>query len=112
MKAALTQLGVPYVWGGTTPGKGLDCSGLVQYAYRQAGIDIPRTTYDMTNWGVRVRPEDARPGDILLCNRQDGRWEHVQLVMNDRQTIEAPSRGQDVKISNWPSGQFEIRRAA
>ncbi|WP_168140662.1 C40 family peptidase [Mycolicibacterium frederiksbergense] len=112
VKSALSQLGVPYAWGGTTPGKGLDCSGLVQYAYSQAGIKIPRTTYDMTDWGVRVRPEDARPGDILLCNRRDGEWQHVQLVMNDHQTIEAPSRGQNVRIGKWPSGGFEIRRAA
>jgi cell wall-associated NlpC family hydrolase len=112
VKAALSQLGVPYVWGGTTPNKGLDCSGLVQYAYSQAGIKIPRTTYDMTDWGVRVRPEDARPGDILLCNKQDGEYQHVQLVMNDHQTIESPSRGQNVRIGKWPSGGFEIRRAA
>lgn len=39
--AAYSQLGVPYVWGGTTPGVGLDCSGLTQYCYRQAGIAIP-----------------------------------------------------------------------
>ncbi|ORX15295.1 hypothetical protein AWC27_19435 [Mycobacterium szulgai] len=112
VKAALTQLGVPYVWGGTKPNVGLDCSGLVQYAYKQAGIAIPRTTYEMTGWGVRVRPEDARPGDILLCNKQNGEYQHVQLVMNDHQTIESPSRGQSVRIGKWPSGGFEIRRAA
>ncbi|EUA09721.1 hypothetical protein I545_5966 [Mycobacterium kansasii 662] len=112
VKAALTQLGVPYVWGGTKPNVGLDCSGLVQYAYKQAGIAIPRTTYEMTGWGVRVRPEDARPGDILLCNKQNGEYQHVQLVMNDHQTIESPSPGQSVRIGKWPSGGFEIRRAA
>ncbi len=109
---ALTQLGVPYEWGGEKPGVGMDCSGLVQYAYHKAGIAIPRTTYDMTNWGVRVPPNQAQPGDILLCNRQDGAWQHVMLVMNDHQTVEAPQRGVPVRIGRWPSGSFEVRRAA
>jgi len=109
---ALTQLGVPYEWGGEKPGVGMDCSGLVQYAYHKAGIEIPRTTYDMTNWGVRVPASEARPGDILLCNRRDGAWQHVMLVMNDHQTVEAPQRGVPVRIGNWPSGSFEVRRRA
>jgi len=109
---ALTQLGVPYEWGGEKPGVGMDCSGLVQYAYHKAGISIPRTTYAMTDWGVRVPPADARPGDILLCNRRDGAWQHVMLVMNDHQTVEAPQRGVPVRIGKWPSGSFEVRRAS
>ncbi|ASX03534.1 hypothetical protein CKJ56_13260 [Mycobacterium intracellulare subsp. chimaera] len=123
VKAALSQLGVPYAWGGGTvhgPGPGigvdagkigLDCSGLVRYAYAQAGIEIPRTTYDMAHWGVRVPPGQAKVGDILLCNWGDGAYQHVQLVMNDHQTIEAPDRGLNVRIGHWPSGRFEIRRA-
>ena len=120
VRNALTQLGVKYSFGGggkNGPGPGddgigLDCSGLVQYAYHQAGIDIPRTTYAMTNWGVRVPPGQAQPGDILLCNRQGGAWQHVMLVMNDHQTVEAPDRGLHVRIGRWPSGSFEVRRAA
>ncbi|WP_142304877.1 NlpC/P60 family protein [Mycobacterium avium] len=123
VKAALSQLGVPYSWGGGTvrgPGPGIgvdagkigfDCSGLVRYAYWQAGIELPRTTYDMANWGVRVPPGQAKPGDILLCNWGNGAYQHVQLVMNDHQTIEAPDRGLSVRIGHWPSGRFEIRRA-
>jgi len=63
--AAISQLGVPYVWGGTTPGVALDCSGLTQYCYAKAGISIPRNSEDQAASGRRVPLSEARPGDIL-----------------------------------------------
>lgn len=63
--AARSQLGVPYVWGGTTPGVGLDCSGLTQYCYAQAGISIPRNSEDQSAFGTKVPVSLAEPGDIL-----------------------------------------------
>ena len=56
VSAAYSQLGVPYVWGGTTPGVGLDCSGLTQYCYRQAGISIPRNTESQYAQGQEALP--------------------------------------------------------
>ena len=63
--AAESQLGVPYVWGGTSPGIGLDCSGLTQYCYAKADISIPRNSEDQATAGRRVPLSEARPGDIL-----------------------------------------------
>lgn len=60
--AAMGQLGVPYVWGGTTPGVGLDCSGLTQYCYAQAGISIPRNSEAQAAAGRRVPLSEAKPG--------------------------------------------------
>jgi cell wall-associated NlpC family hydrolase len=119
VKNALSQLGVKYSFGGggkNGPGRGadgvgLDCSGLVQYAFARAGVDVPRTTYGLQHCGVAVPPSQARPGDILLCNYSGpGVPQHVQIVMSGTQTVEAPDRGLTVRIGRWPSGHFEVRR--
>jgi len=65
---ALTQLGVPYVWGGTTPGVGLDCSGLVQLSYAATGIALPRTTYQQVEYGTTVPVTALHPADLLFFN--------------------------------------------
>jgi peptidoglycan DL-endopeptidase CwlO len=90
VRAALTQLGVPYVWGGTAPGVGLDCSGLTQYAYGEAGLDIPRTSGEQDIGAEVPSADQLMPGD-LIC------WEgHVAMYIGDGQMIEA---GDPVEIS-------------
>jgi cell wall-associated NlpC family hydrolase len=90
VRAALTQLGVPYVWGGTAPGVGLDCSGLTQYAYGEAGLDIPRTSGEQDIGAEVPSADQLLPGD-LVC------WEgHVAMYIGDGQMIEA---GDPVEIS-------------
>lgn len=89
--AAYTQIGVPYVWGGTTPYKALDCSGLVQYCYRQAGIYIPRTSSAMAASGTTVY--DPQPGDICWTPG------HVAIYIGNGQMIEAQQSGVPVKVS-------------
>src|SRR4029078_4230872 len=65
VRHALTQLGVPYVWGGTTPGVGLDCSGLTQWAYGEAGLDLPRLAQEQ-DVGAAVGRGSVRPGDLAV----------------------------------------------
>lgn len=65
VEAAYSQLGVPYVWGGSTPGKALDCSGLTQYCYAQAGIRISHYTGSQYEELRRIPLSEAKPGDIL-----------------------------------------------
>ncbi|MFW0797749.1 C40 family peptidase [Gordonia sp. CPCC 205515] len=89
VRAALTQRGVPYVWGGTTPGKGLDCSGLTQYSYRQAGVEIPRTAENQAV-GERVPDGQAQAGDLVVWSG------HVAMALGDGTLIEA---GDPVDIS-------------
>ncbi|WDZ88441.1 C40 family peptidase [Nocardiopsis sp. HUAS JQ3] len=62
---ARAQIGKPYVWGGTGP-DGYDCSGLVQAAWAQAGVNLPRTTYDQVNAGTRISRDEVQPGDLLF----------------------------------------------
>lgn len=85
--AAVSQLGVPYVWGGTTPGAGLDCSGLTQYCYAQAGISIPRNSEDQASAGRRVPLSEAKPGDILW------RPGHVAIYAGGNEYIHEPHTG-------------------
>ncbi|BBY79794.1 C40 family peptidase [Mycolicibacterium pulveris] len=89
VRYALTQLGVPYEWGGTTPGVGLDCSGLTQWAYREAGLNIPRLAQEQ-DVGAAVDAGSLRPGDLAVW---DG---HVAMIVGNGTMIEA---GDPVKLS-------------
>ena len=87
--AALSQLGTPYVWGGQTPGAGFDCSGLVQWAYRQAGIELPRTAAAMAI-GPTIPYDQLQPGDLAVWSG------HVAMYIGDNQMVEA---GNPVEVS-------------
>lgn len=89
VRNALTQQGVPYQWGGTTPGQGLDCSGLTQWAYREAGVELPRLAQEQSV-GVPVAQENVMPGDLAVW---DG---HVAMVIGNGQMVEA---GDPVSVS-------------
>ena len=93
--AAKTQIGVPYVWGGTSPGVGLDCSGFTQWAYKQVGVNLPRTTYDQINVGTPIyNQSDLQVGDLIFPSVG-----HVGLYLGDGQMIHAPQSGDVVKIA-------------
>ncbi len=98
VRYALTQLGVPYQWGGTTPGVGLDCSGLTQWAYHQAGLDIPRLAQDQ-DIGTAVAASSLRPGDLAVW---DG---HVAMIVGNGTMIEAGDPVQLSPIRTTNAGQ-------
>lgn len=91
VREALTQLGVPYVWGGETQGKGFDCSGLTQWAYGKEGISLPHDAAAQ-NIGERVAQANLAPGDLAVW---DG---HVAMYIGDGKMIEAPHTGDVVHI--------------
>lgn len=112
--AALAQLGVRYQWGAKNPTTGgVDCSGLTQWAWQQAGIRIGEDTYTQVRQGTPVAPADVRPADLIFPmvafnSRGPG---HVQLAIGDGKVIEAPGRGMTVRIVPLPTS-FVARRIA
>ncbi|RLV56470.1 lytic transglycosylase [Aeromicrobium phragmitis] len=94
---AKQYLGVPYVWGGTDPDTGLDCSGLVQRVFADLGIDLPRLAGDQVLAGTPVASlADARPGDLLGFGGHP--MKHVGIYLGNGQMIEAPRPGLAVRI--------------
>lgn len=110
---ARKMLGLPYVWGGTDPQRGVDCSGLVQTAYGELGIDLPRVSADQARAGTPVASlADARPGDLLAwdnSSRNQGA-DHVAIYMGGGRMIEAARPGTLVRISEVTTPPDYIRR--
>src|SRR4051794_14127650 len=100
---ARKYLGLPYIWGGTDPTKGMDCSGLVQRVYQDLGYDLPRISADQARAGRPVASlADARPGDILAwdnSSRNNGA-DHVAIYIGDGKMIEAARPGTNIRVSD------------
>ncbi|MFF9506179.1 NlpC/P60 family protein [Streptomyces sp. NPDC014724] len=90
---ARAQLGKPYVWGATGPSS-YDCSGLTQAAWKDAGVDIPRTTWDQVKIGTKVATADLRPGDLVFFYDDIS---HVGIYKGDGMMIHAPKPGANVR---------------
>jgi cell wall-associated NlpC family hydrolase len=104
--AAESQLGVPYVWGGESPGHGFDCSGLTQWSWAQAGVSIPRTAAEQANAVASVPLNSLEPGDLLFYYNLDGDNEIDHVVMyvgsgpyGSQTIIQAPYTGSEVQYA-------------
>lgn len=94
-------LGIPYLWGGTNPKKGLDCSGLMQLIFRQMGVNLPRVSRDQARQGKRVASlSQAQPGDLLAYSsaRVGGAIGHIAMYVGNGMMLEAPRTGLNVRI--------------
>ncbi|HUC35868.1 MAG TPA: C40 family peptidase [Acidimicrobiales bacterium] len=105
VQAAKSQLGVPYVWGGETPGVGFDCSGLTQWSWGQAGVSIPRTAQDQYDAIAHVSLSDLEPGDLLFWNDGTSSIQHVAMYVGGDEVIQAPETGETVSYAPiWNNG--------
>jgi peptidoglycan DL-endopeptidase CwlO len=103
VRAALSRLGSPYVWGATGPDR-FDCSGLTQWSYARAGIHLDRTTYQQIYDGIPIPRSQVRPGDLVFPSAG-----HVQMAIGHNLVVEAPHSGATVRISPLGAG-VQIRR--
>jgi cell wall-associated NlpC family hydrolase len=101
---ALAQVGTPYIWGGETPGVGFDCSGLVQAAYKVAGITLPRVAQDQYNATMKLGPDDPlEPGDLVFFGASTTDITHVGIYVGNGQMVDAPHTGADVRVESFPT---------
>jgi cell wall-associated NlpC family hydrolase len=92
---AMRYLGVPYVWGGSSP-RGFDCSGLVAYVFAQIGVSLPHSSYAMYGMGTPVSISQLQPGDLVFFTGAS----HMGIYIGGGQFIHAPHTGDVVKISS------------
>ena len=104
--SALDLVGIPYRYGGQSPDAGFDCSGLVYFTYRQAGIDIPRVSEDQFKISRKISYQDIRDGDLVFFQDQR-KLSHVGIYVGDGMFIHAPSSGKTVSIADMSAPYYQ-----
>jgi len=100
VQVAKRYMGQPYLWGGTSPSTGFDCSGLVQYAYAQVDVELPRVTHQQFTVGEHVERGGLRSGDIVFFRDATGYIHHEGLYLSDGKFLHAPRTGDVIKVSS------------
>lgn len=106
-------LGTPYVWGGTTPKPGFDCSGYIQYVYRNAGISLNRTSEQQFNNGVSVSRSALRAGDLVFFHTYSSGASHVGIYVGNNTMLNSSNGGvsyDDMTNSYWSARYLGARR--
>lgn len=107
--AARNLLGQPVVWGGASPAQGFDCSGLVQYVYRQAGINLPRTADRQFLVGRTVLPATLQPGDLVYFTTYEPGPSHVGIYIGNDKFVHTSSSKGIVAIGDMKDNYFVQR---
>lgn len=112
LSRANSLLGVPYLWGGTTP-KGFDCSGFVGYVFKASGVSLPRTSFDMYKIGTPVSRDQLKPGDLVFFSTYTAGASDVRIYIGGNRTIGSSSDGvaiHSLSESYWNKTYLGARR--
>src|SRR5688572_28719575 len=96
---AMGMVGTRYLYGGTDPTEGFDCSGLVFYAYAQAGYRVPRTSQELFRAARKIAVGEADPGDLMFFQDQT-KLSHVGIYLGDGMFVHAPANGREVAVAS------------
>ena len=102
---AMGMVGTRYRFGGMDPLEGFDCSGLVYYAYGQAGYRVPRTSQELFRAARKISIGDADPGDLMFFQDQT-KLSHVGIYLGDGLFVHAPASGQNVAVGSLDSPYY------
>lgn len=108
VSAAMGQLGTPYRYGGNDPGRGLDCSGLTQYAHLVAGVRIPRHSMDQKRAAKPVRIKSLRPGDMVFFKTGPGSY-HVGIMVDKDRFVHASTSKGKVRMASLNRAYWRAR---
>ncbi len=111
---AASMVGKPYRYGGSTP-QGFDCSGLVYFSYKRAGMDVPRSTETQRGKSRKVSSSGLARGDLLFFNQEGKRSSHVGIYLGGNRFVHAPSSGKRVRVDSladayWQKHLVDARR--
>ncbi len=107
---AMGFMGIPYRFGGASPEAGFDCSGFVQYVFRQAaGLVLPRSSFEQIRQGVVVARDELQVGDLVFFNTMRATASHVGIYIGENRFIHAPSRGKTVEIVDITNSYWQAR---
>jgi murein DD-endopeptidase len=111
---AIEMVGKPYRYGGFTPA-GFDCSGLVHYSYRRAGVSVPRDTPALRKAGSALDLDEVTKGDLVFFDQEGKKSSHVGIYLGAGRFVHAPSTGGKVRIDRidspyWSRHLNEARR--
>jgi cell wall-associated NlpC family hydrolase len=107
---ALSLVGIEYRWGGDTPDRGLDCSGLIRYVFQEVtGVTLPRTARELSRLGRRVRERDLEPGDLVFFNTRHFPNSHVGIYLGGDRFIHSPSSGGEVGVATLSARYWQAR---
>lgn len=112
---AVKMVGKPYRMGGAAPSTGFDCSGLVHFSYRQAGIVVPRSTEQQLLASRAVARSKLRRGDLVFFDQEGKKKSHVGIYLGDGRFVHAPSSGKHVRVDRlgsryWQAHLSDARR--